>query len=64
MGTILKDKTKFHPRKGNANLENLKKYQGFLGRLKKIGVLNQGFLNFFVLRPILNMVFLCDSINR
>jgi len=64
MGTILKDKTKFHPRKGNANLENLKKYQGFLSRLKKIGVLNQGFLNFFVLRPILNMVFLCDSINR
>jgi len=23
MGTILKDKTKFQPRKGNANLENL-----------------------------------------
>ena len=35
MGTILKDKTKFQPRKGNANLDNLKKFQGFLSRLKK-----------------------------
>jgi len=32
MGTILKDKTKFQPRKGKANLENLKKFQGFLSR--------------------------------
>ena len=35
MGTSLKDKTKFKPQKGNANLENLKKFQGFLSRLKK-----------------------------
>ena len=35
MGTILKDKKKFQPWKGNANLENLKKFQGFLSRLKK-----------------------------
>ena len=35
MSTILKDKTKFQPRKGNANLDNLKKFQGFLSRLKK-----------------------------
>jgi len=34
VGTILKDKTRFQPRKGNANLENLKKFQGFLSRLK------------------------------
>jgi len=35
MGTILKVKTKFQLRKGNANLENLKKFQGFLSRLKR-----------------------------
>ena len=45
MGTILKDKTKFQPRKGKANLENLKKFQGFLSRLKKKGVLDDSVYN-------------------
>jgi len=45
MGTILKDKTKFQPRKGNANLENLKKFQAFLSRLKKKGVLDDSVYN-------------------
>jgi len=29
MGTILKDKTQFQPKKSNANLENFKKFQVF-----------------------------------
>ena len=45
MGTILKDKTKFQPGKGNANLENLKKFQGFLSRLKNKGVLDDSVYN-------------------
>jgi len=40
-GTILKDKTKFQLRKSDGNLENLKKFQGFLSRLKKEGVLGE-----------------------
>jgi len=45
MGTILKDKTKFQPRKGNANLENLKKFQRFLSRLKRKGALGESVYN-------------------
>ena len=45
MGTILKNKTKFQPRKGNAKLENLKKFQGFLSRLKKKGVFDDSVYN-------------------
>jgi len=45
VGTILKDKTKFQPGKGNANLENLKKFQGFLSRLKNKGVLDDSVYN-------------------
>ena len=41
VGTILKDKTRFQPRKGNANLENLKKFQGFLSRLKRKDALGE-----------------------
>ena len=29
MGTILKDKTKFQPKKSNANLENLRNFKVF-----------------------------------
>jgi len=36
MGTNLKDKAKLQLRKGNANLKNLKTFQEFLGRLKKV----------------------------
>jgi len=50
-GTILKDKTKFQPKKSNANLENLKKFQGFLSRLKMKGALGQGSPKFFVRGP-------------
>ena len=45
MGTILKDKTKFQPKKSNANLENLKKFQGFLSRLKRKGALGENVYN-------------------
>ena len=45
MGTILKDKTKFQLRRGNANLENLKKFQGFLSRLKQKSVLDDSVYN-------------------
>ena len=40
MGTILKNKTKFQLTKGNANLQNVKKFQGFLSRLKQKSVLD------------------------
>jgi len=45
MGTILKDKPKFQPKKRNANLENLKKFQGFLSRLKRKGALGENVYN-------------------
>ena len=45
MGTILKDKTKFQPKKSNDNLENLKKFQGFLSRLKRKGALDENVYN-------------------
>ena len=45
LGTILKDKTKFQPKKSNANLENLKKFHGFLSRLKRKGALGENVYN-------------------
>ena len=44
-------KTKFQPRNGNANLDNLKKFQGFLSRLKKKGVLDHRFSKCSVRSP-------------
>jgi len=38
-------RTKFQPKKSNANLENLKKFQGFLSRLKRKGVLGENVYN-------------------
>ena len=45
MGTVLKDKTKFQPKKSNVNLENLKKFQGFPSRLKRRGALGENVYN-------------------
>ena len=45
LGTILKDKTKFQPKKSNANLENLKEFQGFLSRLKRKGAPGENVYN-------------------
>ena len=45
MGTILKNKTKFQPKKSNANLENVKKFQGFLSMLIRKGALGENIYN-------------------